>query len=826
MNIRLKLLAVLLFIALISIGSVGLLSYISEKNTLINNTSSKLDFIAASGAEQISDFFNMLEIDIKVTQDYFNIKKNLKIRSNLLDKKDDIAFINAKKMLNAQLDTFVSRKKFTDLVLVDNKGFVVYSNQEKMEKFRPGNIFPVEYKHVIEEGAIDIYFSELFKFNPEDEYPSMLVSAPIFDLEGKYVGVVVIIVNMEMLYKKLLWSQNLGKTGEIIIGRNEQDHIFILNNLKFKKESSFGMKMKYNVPNTDYYISLSGKAISYDYRNEEIIASWRTLNPIKGKEWVLITKIDTEEAFITIKKLQKNILLITIAIFIIAVITALFFAYALSKPIINLANTVKRVAAGDLTIRVKDIDSDDEIGTLARDFNSMIHVLETTTVSWDDLVISQNKLAEAMKYIDSITEEVPVLLAYIDNNESYKFVNACYEKWFGIPKNSFIGMKIKDELDSRSYNIIKPHIKDALSGQATSYEGMLHYKNSINRYVRATYTPDKDEDGNINGCFVSVEDTTHIKESEELLKSIINNAVDGFISINTEGKILSFNPAASKIFGYKEDELIGKNVKMLMPNPYHVEHDSYLRNYRKTGKKNILGTDREVLGKRKDNSVFPLDLAVNELILPNEEKIFTAILRDITERKEDESTLLEAKRKAEEATLMKSEFLANMSHEIRTPMNGVIGMANLLRDTDLKPKQRSYINTLLNSADALLTIINDILDFSKIEAGKMELELVPFDLQSLCEDIAGFMAIKCREKNIEMLMRYSPKAPRYVIGDPGRVRQIFLNLISNAIKFTEEGYVYMNVYTEPMKDYKFTFHVEIEDSGIGIDEDKKDYIFN
>ncbi|GKS66191.1 hypothetical protein YTPLAS72_34950 [Nitrospira sp.] len=329
---------------------------------------------------------------------------------------------------------------------------------------------------------------------------------------------------------------------------------------------------------------------------------------------------------------------------------------------------------------------------------------------------------------------------------------------------------------------------------------------------------------------------TAARDRESQLRAIVDQAVDGIITIDERGLIESFNPAAQRLFGYTAAEAIGQNVKILMPEPYQSEHDGYLTRYRQTGQAKIIGIGREVVGLRKDGSTFPLDLAVSKMER-GPRRSFIGIVRDITDRKNAEHQLEEAAFEMEcqnmelaslheqvvAATQAKSEFLASMSHEIRTPMNAIVAMSDLLQETTLSTEQQEYVGRFSRAASSLLELINDVLDLSKIEAGHMELESVPFDIHDLMDTIGELMAARAYGKHLEFGVFVHPDVPTWVQGDPTRLRQVIVNLVGNAIKFTEQGEVTVRV--EPEQSRADLLSCSVTDTGIGIPENRIKKIF-
>ncbi|MCA4133098.1 response regulator [Arthrobacter sp. M4] len=298
----------------------------------------------------------------------------------------------------------------------------------------------------------------------------------------------------------------------------------------------------------------------------------------------------------------------------------------------------------------------------------------------------------------------------------------------------------------------------------------------------------------------------------EDLGAIVNSSGDAIVGKTAEGVITSWNPSAERIYGYPASEAIGRNSDFFIPEHLLAIEHAILSDAAKDGKVHIYETERV----RGDGNSVAVAVTMSPIRGQDGIRGVATIAQDITERKAAEAELLAAREAALESSRLKSEFLATMSHEIRTPLNAVIGLTSLLMDTRLSEAQRQYAEGVKGAGEVLLALINDILDFSKLEAGKVELDIAAFDPRLLVEEVAGLVAEAAQAKDLELISYCHTNVPARLLGDVVRIRQILLNLSSNAVKFTPSGEVEIHVKMLSQRDDKAVLRFEVRDTGIGI----------
>ncbi len=450
----------------------------------------------------------------------------------------------------------------------------------------------------------------------------------------------------------------------------------------------------------------------------------------------------------------------------------------------------------------------------------------------------QNRQIEKQTYrLQNITDNMAEALYVVDRAGVITFLNPAAENLMASPASQMLGQKldifvqIQHDQDG-SLVIDQDTALEAMEkGIKVSEEANMKILGASQAFQVFLTSAPIVEHGAITGAVTVIEDVTErkktemeLRRSEIRLRSVVHNALDAIITVDAQGRIDTFNPSAESVFGFSRDEVFGQNARILMPEPYASSFEEFVTKALLLDAPKPFSQKTEIIARHKDGSTFPVDLSISEIRL-GATKMLLGIIRDISERKRFERELISARERAEQASKAKSEFLANMSHEIRTPMNGIIGMTQLALETNLTPEQRDYLSTVKSSSELLLKLINDILDFSKIEAGKLEIDRVDFEFRDTLADTMRALALQAEEKGLELLFQVAEDVPDNLYGDPARIRQIIVNLVGNAIKFTESGEIVARAELWNTEGNRATIHFCISDTGIGISQEKIQKIF-
>ncbi len=506
-------------------------------------------------------------------------------------------------------------------------------------------------------------------------------------------------------------------------------------------------------------------------------------------------------------------------------LTALFSFFLgkyLTRELAKLERAAQSISAGELGVQVQ-ASGNDEIAHTIASFNDMSSRLKVSYREIEDGYLGAKSMADE---INAVMNTVLDGIVTISEKGFIRTVNPAMTTLFGYTSEELLGQNIKILMPEPVATAHDGYPAASGNYGATSIVGSTRAEMAKGRDGRLFPIDLTVTEVDIRGerTFVGVirnvtaqrEYEARIMESEGIRSAMLEAGVDAIITSDNGGRIIEFNPAAERIFGMARAAALGMDVvEAIFPSALQAEFRSSLQNFVANGEGIVVGQHSEVVAKRADGKEFDCELAIIPIRL-YEKMFFAFFLRDISIRKQEQTELQSAKRQAEAANDAKSRFLATMSHEIRTPMNAILGTLGLIKDTPLNEEQSKYVVTASEAGKSLLAIINDILDFSKIEAGKLELECVEFDVRRLVDDVTELLSPRAWSKKIEVANCVDPAVPGLLRGDPGRLRQILLNLVGNAVKFTDSGGAAIDVSVLSAAGDRLLVKFSISDTGIGI----------
>jgi PAS domain S-box-containing protein len=540
-----------------------------------------------------------------------------------------------------------------------------------------------------------------------------------------------------------------------------------------------------------------------------------------------------------------------------AAILSLLLHWMVNKRLNYLVEIFRRFALGDYAARAQSLGGEDEIATLMQGFNGLAKRLEDTMAHLSE---SENRFRvlvehapEAILVYDVDTKH------FVDANPNAERLFACSREQLRLASLTTLYAPVQTD-NKPAEQSVDEYSHRALAGEEVVVERAI--TNATGRQLFCEVRLVRLPAGNRRLIRASYIDITERKQAESELRrltlfqqTILNSAAYSIISATPDGIITGFNPAAERLLGYAADEVVGKQTPALWHDSHEVEQYA-LRLSDVLGENILPGFDvftarpkrnlpeeNEWTFIRKDGTRVPVNLSVTALRDEGGSITgFVGLIYDLTERKRAEDELkryqdsLEetverrtaelqlARDAAEAANKAKSVFLANMSHELRTPLNAILGFSSIMRrESQLSESQLENLNIVIRSGEHLLTLINDVLEMSKIEAGRVQLENASFDLGSMVRDVTDMMEIRAHEKGLQLLIDQTSEFPRYIVGDEARLRQILINLVGNAVKFTNEGGVTVRLGTK--SNHRDHLLIEVEDTGTGIAKEDQQRIF-
>lgn len=420
-----------------------------------------------------------------------------------------------------------------------------------------------------------------------------------------------------------------------------------------------------------------------------------------------------------------------------------------------------------------------------------IEYVVATGIDITDHRRTEMELRYSARQMRLLIDHSPALIGHLDTGLCFVFANESYREWFNLPLDDILGRHVREIIGDEAFFVLGPKYKQALAGEIVHFDGEVPYQHAGKRYIHGTYVPHTGKDGQVDGLLVMNIDLSEQHRLASALSStnrrnqaMLDTAVDGIITINERGIVESFNRSAERIFGYRPAEVIGQNVKMLMPSEIAGKHDDYLKNYLQTGERHIIGIGREVTGLRKDGTLFPMELSVGEFF-ENGRHFFAGFTRDISDRKRVEQ---ESKERLDQLSHVARQnslglLTSGLAHEINQPLTAVITTAQaclrLLQDERATPEilERS-LGQIINQGQRASNIISEMRQFLRKSDTQNR---SPVDINSLVPGVLDLVSHEISHHEIEIEMNLDENIP-FITASQVQIEQVLLNLVRNSIE--------------------------------------------
>ncbi|HEY6272225.1 MAG TPA: response regulator [Terriglobales bacterium] len=795
---------------------------------------------------------------------YFYIVKNPNPpgkRAALVDAQDGSEYSKVHALYHPLFDKYAQKFGYHDMFLVDTEtGDVVYTVQKGIDfasNCISGALNVTNLSRAFQasrRGTFSDYVKlvDFESYLPSGGAPAAFIASPIYD-GHKHIGDLAFQISGDDIDRIMTndrhWQESgMGRTGEsFLVGPDQlmrsnsrlllEDPQRYLEALRKAKAPQYEISriqrlgtniLQQRVTSACVNAALQGRNYSGEFTGYlgTRLVGWCGPLHLGDLDWVLETKVSLEEFSSPLRYFRRRLALWGLALLLAGVAIALLLARAFVRPVQALMDGARRFGAGETNV-VVPITSGDEFGELTTTFNSMVR----------NIGEAQHSLRDSEASMRAIFENAQIGIGFFEIDRQQLTSNRALQEMLGCTEKELNLLEKWDEITH----------PDERTLYAQRYAELLQGKREKDEYVQRFIRPDgriviaggrfsllRDAAGKPQYVVSLTEDITERKRAEEerarltrQMSLLLDSTGQGIYGIDLQGNCTFINRATTEMIGYRSEEVLGRNAHDLLHHHkpdgshYPVEECPIFRAFRKGEGCRV---DAEVMWRR-DGTPIPVEYSSFPILEDGTITGAVVTVSGIAERKRLEAELITAKEAAEAATRAKSDFLANMSHEIRTPMNAIIGMTHLALKTQVTPKQEDYLTKIKTAAAALLGIINDILDFSKIEAGKLEIEKADFRLEDVLDNLSTIVGQKAQDKNLEFLISAQHDLPPYLEGDPLRLGQILINLVNNAMKFTERGEVVVSVGLEEQVSNQVKLKFSVRDSGIGMTPEQTARLF-